>query len=157
MTKNILAFCFVCLVLALAVSAQTPAPSMVTPAEIKWAPAPDALPAGAMMAVLDGDPGKEGAEYTVRLKMPGGYKVGPHWHPAAENVTIISGHFIAGMGDTVDMKAVKDFPAGSFASMPANAHHYAWAKGPTIVQVHGMGPFSITYVNPDDDPRNKKK
>ena len=159
MSKNRILFVLLLMVTGIVCMAQTPAttpPALMTPDEIKWVPAPDALPAGAMFAVLDGDPGKEGAPFTVRLKMPDGYKIMPHWHPTTENVTVVSGDFIAGMGDSVDEKAAKDFPAGSFASMPANMHHYAWAKGPTVVQVHGMGPFQITYVNSADDPRNHK-
>jgi len=127
----------------------------MTPAEIKWSPAPPALPPGAMMAVLQGDPGKEGAPFTIRLKTPAGYKVMPHWHPADENLTVISGVFSVAMGDAFDAKAGQGYAVGSFFTMPAKMHHYAWTKGPTIVQIHGMGPFVITYLNAADDPRNK--
>jgi quercetin dioxygenase-like cupin family protein len=102
------------------------------------------------MAVLLGDPGKPGM-FIVRLKVPAGYKVMPHWHPTDENVTVISGSFGIGMGDKFDAKT-KAFPAGSFFSMPANMHHFAHAKTATVIEVSGMGPFALTYINPDDDP-----
>ena len=128
---------------------------MVRPDEVKWGPAPPALPAGAKAAVLAGDPTKAGP-YVIRLQMPDGYKVMPHWHPVAENVTVLKGTFNMGRGDTFSMEKSESLPPGSFVSMPKTMRHYAWAKGDTIIQVHGIGPFTLTYVNPDDDPRKKK-
>ena len=87
--------------------------------------------------------------------MPDGYRIGPHWHPTDENVTVISGTLGAGMGDKFDPGAGKFLKPGGFVCMPKEMHHYAWAKGVTIVQVHGIGPFAFTYVNPADDPRNQ--
>jgi Domain of unknown function (DUF4437) len=128
---------------------------VVTAADTKWGPAPDALPAGAQFAVLDGDPGKAGMPFVVRLKMPDGYKIMPHWHPTDESVTVISGTFSAGMGDSWTDSSMTTLKAGEYARMPKMMHHYATAKGETVVQVHGVGPFTITYVNPKDDPRKK--
>jgi len=133
------------LILAGTVQAQAPA--------IKWGPAPPFFPAGAKFAVLQGDPGQAGV-YTVRLEMPAGYTIKPHSHPTDENVTVISGSFMLGMGDAVDTKTAMTLPAGGFITAKAQAHHWAVAKGATVVQVHGEGPFAITYVNPKDDPRN---
>jgi hypothetical protein len=127
-----------------------------SPSEVKWGPAPPVVPKGAQAAVLDGDPFKDGAPYTLRLKMPDGYRIGPHWHPTDENVTVISGTLGAGMGDKFDPAAGKFLKPGGFVCMPKEMHHYAWAKGPTVVQVHGVGPFAFTYVNPADDPRIKQ-
>jgi quercetin dioxygenase-like cupin family protein len=127
---------------------------MVRPDDIKWGPAPAALPTGAKIAVLSGDPAKTGP-YVLRVKLPDGYKIPPHWHPTDENVTVISGTFNAGKGDKFDADASEALPAGSFVLMPKEMHHFAWAKGETIIQVHGIGPFEITYVNATDDPRNK--
>jgi quercetin dioxygenase-like cupin family protein len=127
---------------------------VVTPAEVKWADAPPVLEKGAMMAVLAGNPGAEGP-YVVRLKMPKGYKIAPHWHPTDENVTVISGEFKVGMGEKFDEKSMTVLPAGGYALLPAEMRHYAMAKGEVIVQVSGMGPFKITYVNPSDDPSTK--
>jgi hypothetical protein len=134
-----------------------PAPQHVAfvPAELTWGPAPPALPPGAQMAVMSGDPGKP-EPFTIRAKMPAGYKVMPHWHPTAENLTIISGTFAVGMGEKFDEKTLKALPAGSFASMPAEMRHFAVAQTAVVIQVHGTGPFTLTYVNPADDPRQKK-
>ena len=122
--------------------------------DIKWGDPPPVFPAGAKMAVLEGDPSKPGM-YIVRIKAPDGYKVAPHWHPATENLTVISGTFNVGMGDQADPAKSTAMPPGAFASMPAKMHHYAWCKGETEVQVSGMGPFVLTYVNPADDPTKK--
>jgi len=122
------------------------------PPETQWGPVPPALPAGAQIAVLQGNPFAAGV-YTLRLKMPNGYTVPPHFHPTDEMVTVISGNLQVGMGDAIDQKAMMKLNAGGFVTAPAQMHHYVIANGETIVQVHGMGPFAITYVNPQDDPR----
>jgi hypothetical protein len=124
---------------------------LVRPVDIKWGAAPPVLRKGAELAVMSGDPGSTGP-YTVRLKLPAGYKIAPHWHPTDENVTVVSGSFALGMGDTFDMKTMKTLPMGGYALLPAEMHHYAWTKTGATVQVHGMGPFVINYVNPADDP-----
>jgi quercetin dioxygenase-like cupin family protein len=126
-----------------------------SPKDTKWGSAPPMVPPGAQVAVIDGDPFKEGAAYTLRLKMPKGYRVPPHFHPPDENLTEISGVLGVGMGDKFDTASGHDLNAGGFARMPQGMHHYAWAKSPAVVQVHGIGPFAFTYVNPADDPRNK--
>jgi hypothetical protein len=54
------------------------------------------------------------------------------------------------------MAGAKRLLAGGFIVAPANMHHFAMARSKTVVQVHGIGPFAITYVNPKDDPRNAK-
>src|SRR5262245_22982071 len=143
----------------LSVQSQTTPPAdhaFFAPADIQWGPAPPGLPAGAKAAVLEGDPSKEGP-FTIRAQMPDGYKVPPHWHPAIEHVTVISGTLHLGMGDKIDKAAAKTLPAGSFSYMPAQMHHFAWMEGETVLQIHGMGPWGITYVNPADDPRNAKQ
>jgi quercetin dioxygenase-like cupin family protein len=118
---------------------------------IVWGPAPAVFPAGAQLAVLAGDPSKP-AEYTVRLRMPDGYRIAPHTHPTDENVTVISGSFLVGMGEKFRADAMKALPAGGFVTAPAGMAHFAQARGATIVQVHGIGPFALTYVNPADLP-----
>jgi uncharacterized RmlC-like cupin family protein len=119
--------------------------------EVKWGPAPNVLPAGAQIAVISGDPSKEGL-YVVRLKMPANYKIAAHNHPTAEYVTVLSGDFHIGMGDKLDAQKGQLLRAGGFAEAPAKMNHYAWVTSETIVQVHGNGPFAITYVDPADDP-----
>ena|SRR5579862_4978827 len=118
----------------------------------KFAPAPPALPKGAQLAVLYGDPGKEGP-LVVRLKFPSGYKIPAHMHSNDENVTVISGTLNFGMGDKLDPKKGEALKTGGFIHMPKGMHHYGWASGETIVQVNTTGPFDITYVNAADDPR----
>lgn len=126
-----------------AASAQAPA--------LKWGPAPVIFPAGAQMAVLQGDPGGTG-QFTVRLKFPNGYKIPPHTHPTDENVTVISGTFRVGMGKIFDVSKTMELKAGGFVTAPAQGAHFAVAEGATIVQVHALGPFAMTYVNPADTP-----
>ncbi|MGB9178921.1 MAG: cupin domain-containing protein [Pyrinomonadaceae bacterium] len=127
-----------------------------TPDQVKWGPAPPALPAGAQLAVLEGDPSKAGAPFTIRAKFPDGYKVPPHWHPTDERVTVLQGTLGMGVGEKFDPAAGHELPAGSYASMPKGTRHFAWAIGETVIQVNGMGPFEVNYVNPADDPRKAK-
>jgi ketosteroid isomerase-like protein len=129
-------------------------PVIVPAAAVKWGDVPPFLPKGAKLAVLSGDPSKP-EPFTVRLQMPNGYKIAPHTHPTDEHVTVMSGTFAAAMGKTWDDKALTDFAAGSYANMATGMPHYAMAKGTTVVQVHGVGPFVVNYVNPADDPSKK--
>ena len=108
------------------------------------------------MAVIEGDPTTPNALFTIRIEVPDGFTIAPHSHPADEHITVISGTFNMGMGDAFDKKASTALLAGSFAVMPKGHHHFAWAKGETVVQVHGIGPWGIVYVNPADDPRTAK-
>jgi len=146
---------------ATTLAAQQPAKKAAGPAGTKkdamsWGPAPAAFPAGAKMAVVSGDPSKA-ENFTVQLSFPNGYKIPPHFHPTDENVEVKSGTFVVGMGDTFDAAQMKPMKAGDKGTVPANGHHYASAKGATVVQVTAMGPFAMTYVNPSDDPRQKGK
>ncbi|MBV8672025.1 MAG: cupin domain-containing protein [Acidobacteriaceae bacterium] len=127
-----------------------------TPDAIPYGPAPAFVPQGAQIAILEGNPAATTGDYTLRLKMPDGYRIAPHWHPKRENVTVISGTLKVGMGDRFDEGKMGDFPAGSFAYLDPDMHHYAMASGEVVVQVHGMSPMQINYVNPDDDPSHKK-
>jgi quercetin dioxygenase-like cupin family protein len=146
--------------IALAVMITAPLPSWAQsspqalfngPDAVKWGPVPPSLPKGATIAVLSGDPSKDGP-YVVRLKMPAGYQIPAHHHPTTENVTVLSGSFHAGMGDKLNKDKGETFEPGGFVSMPAGMNHFAWATSETVVQVHGAGPFAIVYVNPADDP-----
>jgi quercetin dioxygenase-like cupin family protein len=129
---------------------------MFAAADLKWADGPPALPAGAKIAVLTGDPGKTGP-FTVRLKFPTGFKVPPHTHPTAEHVTVISGTLGLGSGAKFDETAAHEMTAGGFAVMPAGMEHFAWCKSDCVIQLHSEGPFVVKYVNPADDPRAAKK
>jgi quercetin dioxygenase-like cupin family protein len=121
-------------------------------ADIQWRDGPPALPKGAMLAVLEGDPAKEGP-FVMRIKLPDGYRVPPHTHPKTERVTVLSGALCIGMGGTFAEKAVREMPAGSYGYWPVGMKHFALTKGETVIQLHGTGPWGIQYINPDDDPR----
>jgi quercetin dioxygenase-like cupin family protein len=115
--------------------------------DIQFGPAPSVFPAGAEMAVLQGDPSTPGAVFTVRLRFPNGYVLPAHWHPTDENVTVISGTFLVGIGDKFNRAALLPaFHPGDFTTAPANVNHFATVKGRTVVQVHAVGPFQLTYV-----------
>jgi len=129
------------------------APVFVNAADVKWGDVPPALPKGAQIAVLHGDPFKSGP-FTLRLKMPAGYKIPPHWHTQDEQLTILSGTFVLHMGDTMDASS-HDLTAGAFHFLPGKMHHAAETKGEVILQLHGNGPFDIHYLNPADDPSKK--
>jgi len=126
------------------------------PTTIEWKAGPAALPPGAKMAVLEGDPTKEGP-FVVRFQFPDGYHVAPHTHPKTERVTVISGALYLATGEALDRNSAKKLPAGSFGYWPAGMKHAGWSEADTVIQLHGVGPWQINYVNPADDPRNAKK
>lgn len=126
---------------------------MYTADTIQWTDGPASLPKGAKMAVIKGDPSQQGL-FTMRLKLPANYKIQPHFHAADEHVTVISGKMRIGMGDTFNESQGKAMLVGSFMAMPAQTRHFAWAEEETVIQVHGMGPWGITYLKEADDPRH---
>lgn len=127
----------------------------LSPGDIQWGDPPPNLLPGAKLAVLQGDPAKSGP-FTVRVKAGDGYRVSPHWHPTTEHVTVLSGTFHVGMGDEFNESKGVALAAGGFSTMPAKMHHYAWFTGESEIQIHGMGPFKLIYVNPADDPSKGK-
>jgi len=128
-----------------------------TPDQIQYGPAPAFVPPGATLAVLEGNPMGATGDYTIRLKMPDGYKIGPHWHPKRENVTVISGTLKVGMGDKFDESKMMSFGATSFAYLDPSMHHYVMTSGETVVQIHGVAPVKFNYIDPNDDPSKKKQ
>ena len=126
----------------------------LTPHEMKWMAAPPVLPKGAKLAVLMGDPFKPGP-YVLRLEVPPGYKIPPHWHTQPEELTVISGTFYLGLGDEMKTKGAHALPVGSFHYLPAQQHHYAVTRGKAVLQINAMGPFDINYLNAADDPQKK--
>jgi quercetin dioxygenase-like cupin family protein len=121
---------------------------------VEWGPAPPSLPPGAQAAALFGSP-REAGPFVLRLKFPAGFVVPPHRHSKDEFVTVISGRFGVESGEKLDTASGTALPAGSFFHLPNGTPHYAWADGETIVQINGVGPFDVTYVNPNDDPRQQ--
>ena len=134
--------------------AQQHAHTVAMPETLKWVE-PPVLP-GARLAVVQGDPSKEGL-FVYRLKMPANYRIPPHVHKASENVTVLSGVFFIGVGEKFDAQAGQELPVGGFAAIPPDHAHFAWVGSQeTVVQVHGVGPSDLRFVNPADDPRTKK-
>ena len=161
MKKPVIAFAFVALLAFICLcpdvvqaqgSTSAAAAVTITPDAVKWNP----LMPGIQISALAGDSSRPGP-FTVRLKFSDGARVAAHWHPEDENVTVLQGTFLAGMGEKYDAAALHEFPTGSFILMPKEMRHFATARGETIVQLHGNGPFVINYVNPADDPSKSNK
>jgi anti-sigma factor ChrR (cupin superfamily) len=133
--------------------AQTGEHKMVKAADLKWDDLPS-LPKGAKAATIEG-PMNEAVPFTVRIKLPANYTLPAHWHPAVERVTVLSGTFNMGMGDKFDKSKTTPVGVGDMMIMQPKTHHFAWTDKETIVQLNGTGPWGITYVNADDDPRKK--
>ena len=126
---------------------------VLVPADkVQWGPAPTVLPAGAQIAVLEGNPAEKGP-VTLRLRFPADYNIPAHWHSMTERVTVLSGTFHVGMGDKLDRHASQMLEPGGFVSLPATMHHFGWTTTPTVVQITLEGPFDIFYVNPADNPQ----
>ena len=123
-------------------------------ADIKWTDAPPSMPPGAQIAVIEGDL-KKAKPFAFRLKLPANYKIAPHTHPAIEHVTVLSGTFYMGAGDQLDLEKAVALTPGSFAAFQPGHSMFAWTEEETVVQVHGVGPWGINYINPVDDPRKK--
>src|SRR5262245_6907309 len=121
-------------------------------AELPWKEGPPSLRKGASMAVLEGDPAVEGP-FTMRLRFPSGYEIAPHFHSQIEHVTVLAGTLHFGRGEKLDRANTRPMPAGSLGYWPPGMRHYGSVEGDTILQLHGKGPWTITYVNPADDPR----
>ena len=156
-TRLLVAYAAVGCMLSLAVHGQAHdhgKHTMVLPDELKWADVPS-LPPGAKIAIIEG-PMNEAVPFTARLKLPANYNIPAHSHPAIEHVTVISGTFHMGTGDKLDRSKTKALTPGAVAIMQVGTRHFAWTDKETIVQIHGVGPWAVNYVNPEDDPRKKK-
>ncbi|MDP3844308.1 MAG: cupin domain-containing protein [Oxalobacteraceae bacterium] len=126
---------------------------IVTPSDIKWADV-GSLPPGAKVAVIEG-PMSEAVPITARLMLPANYKIPAHSHPGVERITVLSGTFNYGMGDKLDPQKTTALGAGSVIVMQPKMNHFVWTKEETVIQLNTMGPWTINYVNPADDPRKK--
>jgi quercetin dioxygenase-like cupin family protein len=124
-----------------------------TPDKIKWSPFAPGVEFGPVYGNCD----KPGAPCVFQLRLAAGAKIPPHWHPVDENVTVLSGTFMAGMGDILAESKLLSLAPGSYVLMPRRMHHFAMAKTAALVQVHGVGPFKINYVNAADDPAKSGK
>jgi quercetin dioxygenase-like cupin family protein len=150
-----LLFVIACFALVVPASAeQGPGHVIVRPPAIQWTAAPAALPPGARSALLYGDPAKPEL-FVMRIWFPKGYRIAPHLHPLPEVVTVISGTLKMGFGKTAERRNTELLRAGTFMVTPANAPHYAFFDEDTVLQLSTTGPWSLTYLNPADDPRNR--
>jgi quercetin dioxygenase-like cupin family protein len=125
-----------------------PQHAIIRPVDVKWR----TLRPGAEIATVSGDPDKAGSPFVIRFRYHGKARIPPHWHPVDEHLTVLSGTFRIGMGERGEESTTTPLDAGAYAFVPAKMAHYAWADGDTTIQVHGIGPFVINYVNPADDP-----
>lgn len=125
---------------------------LFAPADISWQAGPASFEKGAEFSILEGNPGEAGV-FTMRIRMPDGFLIAPHWHPKPERVTVISGTFLLGSGDELNREATERMEPGSYTSMPPGMRHYAVAEGETVIQLTSTGPWKINYVDPSDDPR----
>lgn len=136
-------------------TAAPPAPHiLLNGSDMAWGSGPASLPPGARATLIEGNPAEAGP-FTLRLLLPDGYRIMPHSHPGVEHVTVLSGAFHIGTGDAADFERMKALRVGGFMAMPPRSVHYARAEGETVVQLHGIGPWAIDYVNPADDPRRR--
>ena len=142
-----------------------PSPMVVELGSEKWVDVPAAALVGTpsvelggtlRLAVIQGDPMTAGRSYTLRLSCTDGLKIAPHWHPTTENVTVVKGEAAVGMGSKWDDGAMKEVPTGGFFSAGAKTRHFAQCKGDTILQVHGIAPFVVNFVSPDESEPAKK-
>ena len=122
------------------------APKIMHFGDLKWTP----IFKGCELATVAGDPSAEGAPFVVRLRCADGAKIPAHWHPTDENATVLKGIFLVGMGEAFDETKLTAMNVGNFAMMPKEMRHFGMAKGETIVQVHGTGPFKVNWVNPSE-------
>jgi len=124
----------------------------VLPEDIDWEPFA-AFPPSARLAVVAGRT-SEPAPYVVRVKVPSGVKLMPHRHQEDRVYTVMSGVFYIGLGDQFDENRLEAYPPGSVIVLPGDTAHFHWAKsGEYVTQVTAIGPISLEYVNPQDDPR----
>ncbi len=128
---------------------------MLSPSDLQWKEAPNALPAGAQSVVLEGDPEKN-VLTVIRLRFPAGYRVPPHTHPTAERVTVLEGSFSLGTGAKFEESALTNLPVGGFAVIQPKTEHFAMTQGGATLQLEFQGPFKIDYLDKNDDPRKGK-
>lgn len=124
--------------------------------ELEWRDGPESLPDGAEFVLLEGDPSRA-APFTMRIKLPAGYEIPPHWHPVTERITVIEGALHLGMGETFSRGEAEALPQGAFAFMPPAMRHFAFTEGETVIQLNSIGPWDIIYINADDDPRRQRE
>jgi quercetin dioxygenase-like cupin family protein len=114
--------------------------------DLKWTP----IIKGCEIAVVEGNPDAEGQPFVARFHCTDGAKTPPHWHPTDENLTVLKGAFLVGIGESFDESKLKTMNPGNFMLMPKEMRHFGMARGDLILQVHGLGPFKVNWVNPSE-------
>ncbi len=152
-TAAAVSFAAILAVAAMSVQAHEPHHTVVSGDAIEWGPAPPSLPPGAQAAGLLGSPAEEGP-FVLRLKFPAGFIVPPHMHSKDEFIVVLSGELVIQSGEKVDRAALEGMPTGTFFHLPSGMAHYLFAETESVVQLNGMGPFDVKYIDPADDPRN---
>ena len=155
-----------CLLAANALEAQEPTPGIVdrgpdhhliyAPDDVEWQAGPGSFEPGAEFTILEGDPLTPGV-FTMRIRMPDGFVIAPHWHPNVERVTVLSGTFHLGSGERLDRSAAERLDEGSYFALLPETPHYAITEGRTVIQLTSVGPWKINYVNAADDPRQRDR
>ena len=140
-------------ILLMPVLAFAQGPVIVTPDQLAWKP----LIPGVEMAVVSGDPNKKGGLYVIRIRTKGEVRVPPHWHRTDENVTVLAGAFLVARGEKYDASRLIELKPGAHYLMPATKPHFGLHKAGNVVEVYGEGPFTPTFVNPQDDPNKATK
>ena len=121
----------------------------LTPDQVKYAPIEiPGFASGVKIAVIHGDPNAESGMYVIRLQFPAGYRFPAHWHPNAENLTVLSGEFLLAMGETEDAAKLMSYKPGTFMYIPGKSPHYGGVKAASVIQLHGQAPFKIELVKP---------
>jgi uncharacterized RmlC-like cupin family protein len=152
--KRFTAFALVCASFgATAVLAQHGSHRIIAPGDLKWEDA-RSLPPGAKIALIEGRMNEEGP-ITARVKLPANYRIPPHFHATQERVTVLSGTVNIGMGEKFDDRKTTAMKPGTVLLMPPKMNHFAWTTEETVFQLNVTGPWTVTYLNPADDPRNK--
>jgi quercetin dioxygenase-like cupin family protein len=114
--------------------------------DLKWTP----IIKGCDLAPVSGDPDAEGAPFVLRIRCADGTRIPAHWHPSDEHLTVLKGTFLMGMGETFDKTKLRTMNVGDFITVPKEMRHFAIVHGENIVQVHGVGPFKVNWVNPSE-------
>ncbi len=131
-----------------------PSHAIVRSGNLKWTP----IMKNTDLAVVSGDPDAAGGLYVLRIRCTDGTKIPAHWHPEDESVTLIKGALLIGMGETYDEAKLQTMYFGNFITVPKEMRHFGACKGDTVIQVHGIGPFKVNWVNPAEviPPETKK-
>jgi quercetin dioxygenase-like cupin family protein len=121
---------------------------ILQPSAMQWKTVPG-YPPGYRRAMLEGETDQP-VPITYRVRLPDGFRFAPHIHPWDEHVTVLEGKWHLGIGKTFDLAKMTTLEAGSFVIIPAGVPHFVLAEGQTIIQVHGLGPLGMKFVQSEE-------